>query len=509
MGFIKSETYTRGMFLSLLFNVFARLSGLAASLVIGFYFGAGRGADIYFYSLGAITLVSGFIVALNGAAVIPEMMRIDAARGRRAAIGFANGFLCVYLCAGAAAAAAAFWRPAEIFGALSRFDSEALAGAAPLLRLAGLALAFNIANVFMADVAAANKLFTLPMISNVLLNGAVIACVLASRASAIAAAMTGLVLGGALQSALLAALLRRHAGWDFCTADFRAASRAAGNIFYSQAGNAASLLAGYLPLYLLSGCGQGAVSAMNYARQPADMPHLALTNQFSAVAGIKFNEAAASAKTAAELDPVFSRAARALVFPLACAAAFICAFSGEIMRILYLRGRMDAHTVNEAAAYLMILALAIPFAAFNTLAARLNMAFGRLREAMFYQIFSGMAAAAVFALCVPAWGARGYAAATAVFAALNAAGLWLYFRKVYPGINYSAALEYLAPACAAALAALAAALPAKLIPAGPAWQLAAGFSLYCIAALLINNRYRLNGDIDDFAKSLLRGRPGL
>jgi putative peptidoglycan lipid II flippase len=506
-GFLKSESYSGGIFLSLVFNIAARLTGFATSLVIGFYFGTSSGADIYFYALNAITLVTGFAIALNSMVLVPEMMRLRAAGNSRAAMEYGNCFLYIYgFCA--VLACLGLTAPCALFNAVSKFDVSALAAQTGMLRLAVAVLSLNLVNLYLTDIAVAGKFFTMPMLSNMLLNVCAITCMLLfARGGGISAAMGGLLLGNMLQLVFLLGLLARYGGWDFTAVRFSLGRGTLKNIVYSQAGNLTGMVAFYVPLYLLSGCGAGVVSAMNYARQVADMPHLAFTNQFSSVAGIKFNEHAGTLGPA-ELNPVFIRSIRILLFTLVPAAIFFALFSREIMSVLYLRGKFDSQSLSSGRIFLMLFAVTIPFTAFNTLSARLNMAFDKLRAGMWYQAASNAVAAVIFAFCIPCFGAYGYALGFAVFGVVNVAGLYFYVRAVFPGIDYGAALVWFSRTAVFMLLAALPALLVKLCMPGvpPVLTLLAGFTCYVAVILSANRMLRLNEDADGMLSDLLAGK---
>ena len=119
---IKTESYKRGMLLSVLFNIIAKAILFVLTILIAGFFGSDVKTDIYFFVYGSMVLLSGFINAIDTAVLIPESMRQRENEGAGVAMAFLNYFMRIYFFAGIAFVALVFFFNTTIFSIASRFS---------------------------------------------------------------------------------------------------------------------------------------------------------------------------------------------------------------------------------------------------------------------------------------------------------------------------------------------------------------------------------------------------
>jgi putative peptidoglycan lipid II flippase len=251
---------------------------------------------------------------------------------------------------------------------------------------------------------------------------------------------------------------------------------------------------------MLSGLGQGIVSAFNYGKQLAETPNLFLTLQFSSVTGIKMNELNAAGDTRG-LNAVFLRSANFLSFALVPAAFFLAAFSGEIIAVLYMRGNFGSKSAETTAMFLAYFALLLPMLGINTIIARLFMATQRIRDGMLVQIASNLLIIAFVFYGIKLAGPAGYPLALVMFYLLYVAAMAPVLRALYPWLEYGKTLSFLAKTAVINTAAFALIIRAKeqtafLTPAG---NIAFWFAVCASAALWLNHKFNFCPDARDFA----------
>ena len=97
---IKAESYTKGMALSVFFNIISKGILFLLTIIIARSFGSDIKTDIYFFVFATMILFSSFINNIDTAVLIPESMRLREKEGDEKAATFLNYFLLIYLVIG-------------------------------------------------------------------------------------------------------------------------------------------------------------------------------------------------------------------------------------------------------------------------------------------------------------------------------------------------------------------------------------------------------------------------
>lgn len=73
---IKRESYTRGMALSVFFNIVSKGILFLLTIIIARYFGSDIKTDIYFFVFATMVLFSSFVNNIDTSVLIPESIRL-------------------------------------------------------------------------------------------------------------------------------------------------------------------------------------------------------------------------------------------------------------------------------------------------------------------------------------------------------------------------------------------------------------------------------------------------
>ena len=118
---IKAESYTRGMMLSVAFNIVSKGILFLLTVIIARYFGSDIKTDIFFFVFTTMVLFSGFVNSLDTAVLIPESMRLREKEGETKAMDFLNYFLLIYFIIGVLFTVIMYFFGTNIFGIISKF----------------------------------------------------------------------------------------------------------------------------------------------------------------------------------------------------------------------------------------------------------------------------------------------------------------------------------------------------------------------------------------------------
>lgn len=500
MQFLITESYKKGIFVSVGFNLLAKALSFVTSLALAAYFGTSVGMDVYLYSLLTVTIVAGFISGLNSHVIIPESMRLREQEGEEKSVLFLNLFMYGYAALGALLTLAVLFDPVKIYLFISRFDGAQLAANSGLLYLSLPLFSLMLISNYFVEILTSRKFFTIPMIVSMGTNiCALLFVVCLHDRIGVSSALAGLVFAYSAQTVLLAGLMKYSLKWNFGFRFVKPGRSVWRNILFAQLGNLATSLASYAPLFLLSGLANGTVSAMNYGRQLSEFPHNLMTLQFSSVAGIKFNELFAQ-KRRDEVNRVFVSSAKILLFALVPVSCLSFVFSKEIITVLFMRGAFDAQSVGLSAGFFRIFALSLPLYAGTALVGRLFLASQKIRESFLYQIAVNAALVAAMFLCVHYFGALGYPASLLI---LNASNFYFcrYLMRIYfPEVRYGEVLRYfLKLAAVDSLLLYPVVLLAGAVPFPNLFlKLAAVSGLYLALVLWSAARFKTNRDVHEF-----------
>jgi len=437
LSFIKIESFRHGIVFSSLFNFVAKGLVFLQGLVIAYYFGAQSNTDVYFYCFSTITLAAVFINTLDSSVIVPEAMRLAESEGNRSAMRFLNFFIFLYIIGGVVATALFYISPVNIILFTSQFDAAKLREAREILLLSIPLFALIIVTNLLANILASYKYFTMPMMVSAI-NGifALVSLIFLHNQFGISSLLIGTITAYVLNLCFLFYVMRKQLSWTFSFQWVRLSTKTRWNILMAQIGNFTSAFSNYAPFYLLSSFGPGVLTALTYGQKTAEIPQQLINLQFSAVAGIKFNELHARGDFAS-MDSVFYRSAGflfAVLFPM---TSFMFVYSGEIISILFKHGVFTDEDVETSGVFLKYFALVLPFYVTNNLIARLFMAAQKIMQSFWYQVtFNGVLTLAYF-LIVKYIGYTGLPIALAAMHCINFFASYFLTRWFFPYIDYA------------------------------------------------------------------------
>lgn len=498
----KKESYRRGVLLSTLVNFLVRTTGFLVSLAMAYIFGTGTDTDLYFYSIGLVTLLAGFGGLLTQAVIIPEAMRLSVQNGKGAAMAFLNFFLYIQVGVGGLISVVAVIDPVGVVSVLSRFTSHTILGHAQVVYLSLLLLPLSILSVYLCEVLSSERHFTLSMLSSLMAGlTTLVSVALLHKPLGITSVLVGQIAGSALQLVFVGYLMIKKLAWLFspCHAAITTAVRR--NVFFALAGNSASLLASWVPLYLLSGFETGILSSVNYGQRIADMINMLLSAQIISVVGIMLNEAHAR-RDWEGLNAAFLSAIRVLLFILIPVSALGFLYADGIITVLLERGAFDTGSARWTSDFFRYLVLLNPFLAINAVVGRLFMSGQKIAEAFRYQIGINVLFTATMFVGVSLYGPMAYPWSLLCIYLLNTVFCFHLVRHYFPTVHYGEIFPFLAKLLLmnGVLTGILA-LFRNIFPLSPVFM-AAGACTYVVLLLLVNRVLCVSRELNEILEDL-------
>ncbi|MBD3392676.1 MAG: hypothetical protein GF418_11335 [Chitinivibrionales bacterium] len=503
---LRSESYKRGIAVSTALTFVAGLFGFLNNVVIAYFFGTNTETDVYFYAYSTIMIAAMFLTGFSSSILIPESMHIRERDGPKAAMQFLNAFLYVFLGIALAISLVFYLNPVGAFTLLSNFDTAALEAHRRLLVIAIPLLTFMTLTLVMTDVLSSYKYFTLPMIVNMIMSGCSMAFViLFHRVLGVLSILTGVLVAYAANVILLLIILRLRLHWVFSFKWVAVGRKVRHDIVFAQLGNLTTALAGYVPIYALSGLGTGIISSLRYGRIVAELPTQFISRQFSVVSGIRFNELHAKQEYDA-LSDTFVRAARFLAFILLPVSGMLFILAEEVITLVYKRGAFDLDSVRSSALFLRYFALSLSLVGVDTIIARIYMATKKIKQSFLYQMGINIALVLLLFALVRPMGAAAYPLAVLAVYVVNLFAHFFMFRLIVPFMRYGRLLGYFGGIFAlnAATAALVFALVRAAGSDHHIVRLLLGGGTYTAIIILANFAFGINDDALDILKRAVR-----
>jgi len=439
---IKTESYKRGILLSVLFNILAKGILFLLTILVAGFFGSNIKTDIYFFVYGAMVLCSGFINAIDTVVLIPQSMQIREKEGDAAATVFLNFFFRIYFLAGLVFVALMLCFGTSIFGRVSKFAEADILKYKEYFLLGSLYFFFQVLTNYINAILTSLKFFTVPMLISGINSCIVIAGILLLRGQFnVLSIFLGGIAAYSINLVLLLLILKKNTGWNFFTKGAPVKKRVWGNILYAELGQLATLASSFLPLYLLSGFGGGVISVMNYGKNIADIPNTLVTTQLGNVSGIQLNEQAAH-DDANGMNLTFMHTGKLLLFILVPVASYLFVFAEPVVRAFYLRGNFTMQDVVDAAGFLRLFSLVIFSIGVNAMVTRIFIAVQAVRQAFLYQVLLNAFLVGAILVFTHYCGARGYPYGLVLMHAVNYILMFFMCKKLVAYLNYAGLVKY-------------------------------------------------------------------
>lgn len=441
---IKSESYKRGMALSVIFNMAAKFLLFLLTICIARLFGNNIKTDIYFFIYGSMVLLSGSVNAVDTAVIIPESMRLRQSNGINAATAFLNYFLRLYFLAGIFFVTLIFFFGTAIFAWFSKFAAADIELYRNYFVIGSFYFLFQLLINYMNTILVSLKFFTVPMIISGINSCVVVAgtLLLYKQYDMESVLISGLI-AYCINLGVLIYILKKIAGFNFMVSRGGVEKNIWNKLFFSELGQFATLASSYFPLYILSGFNSGIISAMNYGKNIADMPNTLLTAQVANVSGIKMNEQVAQ-NNFNSLNEIFLRSAKMLVFFLVPTGFFMFVFAQPLVELFYASRNFTLDAVKDAAKFLQLLAITIFSIGVNAMVTRIFIAMQIIKQALFYKIImNGLLIVAIW-LFTKFYGAYGFAYGVIFMNTINFFGMYFICRNFFKSVRYSLIIRYTA-----------------------------------------------------------------
>lgn len=498
---IKSESYTRGTALSVLFNIISKGILFLLTIIIARYFGSNIKTDIYFFVFATMILFSSFINNIDTAVLIPESMRLREKEGTAKATAFLNYFLVIYAAIGILFSIAMYFFGTIVFGLISKFPEADIITYRNYFWIGSFFFIFHVLTNYLNNILTSLKFFSLPLIISSIKSCIVIACIFLLRAEydVLSVFLAGLI-SYAVNLLLQLYVLKKYAGWNFSFRRVAINKKIWSNVFYAELGQITTVASSMFPLYLLSGFGSGIISVMNYGKNIADIPNTLVTSQFANVSGVKFNEQVAR-QDHAGMNDTFLRTTKLMVFILVPLGFYLFVFASPVVELFYQSRNFSGESVTASAMFLKLLAVTIFSIGINAMVTRLFIAIQAIRQAFYYQLCFNIILVVVIAVCTRYAGAYGYPYAIIIINLVNFFSMYFICRSLVPYINYTSLLTYTVFIIFInAIIAAAIYFAVSSFNLGGLLQLISGFLLYLIILVILNRKYKLNPELAQLLK---------
>ncbi|HMD01312.1 MAG TPA: hypothetical protein VKH37_14230, partial [Ferruginibacter sp.] len=161
---IRTESYKKGMLLSVVFNAFAKAILFLLVILIARFFGSNIETDIYFFVYGSMVLLASFINALDTVVLIPESMRLREQHGADDANRFLGFFFRIYVGIGIVFVAMSYFFGTQLFGLVSKFSEADIITYRNYFLLGATYFFFMVLTNYFNNILSSLKYFTIPMI---------------------------------------------------------------------------------------------------------------------------------------------------------------------------------------------------------------------------------------------------------------------------------------------------------------------------------------------------------
>ena len=439
---IKAESYTRGMVLSVLFNIISKGILFLLTIIIARYFGSDIKTDIYFFVFATMILFSGFINNIDTAVLIPESMRLREKEGEEKAAAFLNYFLLIYFVIGILFTVVMYFFGTTVFGLISKFSEADIITYRNYFWVGSFFFIFHVLTNYFNNILTSLKYFSLPMVISSIKSCIVIVCIFLLKADYdVLSVILGGLISYAINLLIQIYILYKITGWKFTFTKPKIRKAIWGNVFYSELGQAATVASSMFPLYLLSGFGSGVISVMNYGKNIADIPNTLVTSQFANVSGIKLNEQAAQGDHAG-MNKTFLDMSKLMVFILVPLGCFMFVFAEPVVELFYKRGSFTQEAVIESARFMQLLSITIFSIGVNAVVTRIFIAMQAIKQAFFYQVILNIVLIAAIWFFTKQFDEYGYPYGVILVNCINYIGMYFICKKYFKAIEYGKLLMY-------------------------------------------------------------------
>lgn len=441
-----SQSFRRGVVFSIGFNIVSKSLLFVQGLLVGYFFGINGKTDLYFFFQSALILFSFLINSLDASVLIPESMRLRTQVSARASMVFLNFFIFLYAVLGILALVFFLLCSTEMLLLVTSFPSQVIEANGRLILIALPLFPLTILGNFFVNILTSHRYFTAPMVVSASQSAIVIAIMILGKSQiSLESVLAAQVVACFLNLVVLVFISGKLLAWNFSVRGVKIDRIVLRNALFAQTGNLATFLSSYFQFYVLSGLPAGSVSTFSYAQRVSEVPTSLLTNQVSAVAGVRYNELA-SVKNYEKLNEIYLSSSQLLIAVLVPASMLISCYSDEIIRLLYAYGAFPDQSSELVSFFLRYLILLLPLSAIITNTSRIYMATQTIRETFYYQVISNLVLIALLFLLVRSFGLAGLPAAIIGMSVVNVLVIQIFMNRLFRYLAYRQILGFLVKA---------------------------------------------------------------
>lgn len=487
----KPTSYSKGAALAVGATFAWKFISFLNALLLAAYFGATYHTDLYFYLIMVLGFGVAFVQRLNQTVLLPEALFLHE-QSADSARRFLMMWLYIYtlLCMVCGGLGTVF--SLHIWGWMSRFTPQELAGQQLLLILGAWWFGLQLVSYYLQTIADLFKYFAAAWLGvlNALLP---LVCLFTfGRQVGLSAMLYGFIAANIIQIGILLVLCKKQLGFSLAPAWHPVPLRARQNILAGQSLAVLDIVNSLLPVYLMSGLNAGVITALNYCRQFTDSATEIFTARTANVVKIQLTEDAAKQQQN-RLQLHFLTATQVLILLLAPLTVFSCYFAPQIVELFFERGEFTPQATRQTVFFLRPMLWVMLLTAAGYLQNSAIVACRKIKESFPYALAAGLFLTGLLAWFIPRCGAFSYP--YLLGAGLLAGFLFnaVFFRQHLPFCAYQKHLWVtLRLSGLAAIALLPAIGLSKLLPSHCFWQIiGCGIVFVGIYGLLV----RLSGDL--------------
>ncbi len=436
MFFKKQESYKQGVVASTTLNIFSKAIVFVNSVLLLYLFGANFGTDTYFLITSTVSFVASFLLGIISYVVIPEAMRIRINVNSKAEQAYINFFIWSFSAIGLIIAALVFFGPTLFYSLFSRYPQQTLSQFNSMLLISAVLFPFTFITNLLVFVMSSHKYFTVPMLVSIVNSCiSIVLLIVLKNTFGITAAVIAFTSGTVVNLLWLVLVFRRRLQWNFFAIK-KPSKRNWQNILLMELNIIPVSLRSFINIYMLSGLGAGIVTSYNYGMQIALIPELMVISQVSAVTSIKLNELSAKGKIA-EINQLFFRVMKVLLFGLLPIAIILFLLSGEILEILLtFKNSGDKDFIPVIAAFIACFAITLPGRALDVVISNIMTAQQKIKEGVLYAIFLHLITIVLTVLAIQFYGLKGfYFIVPFVYIVFIPVFYWYFTKKVLPFVE--------------------------------------------------------------------------
>lgn len=408
MGVFRPETYKNGIMWSSAFNICGRSVAFVQQWLIGYYFGAYSGTDVFFFIYNLILFISFFFLNFSTAVLIPKSIRLRIAEGEHSSMTFLNAFIFLYGGIGILLFLFACIETLPFVSAISSFSETVIDANVHLIRWILPILLLNMLTSLMTEILASYKYFTFPNLIN-LINSSlgVLFVLLFHDMLGLKSVSIGLVFGYVVNILLVLIMMKRLLKWKMFSVSFKHVKSALKTGCYTQLGYLVYLMAMFVPQYFFTSFPEGSLTAISFADKMTNIPSIFLVGQILSVMAIKYNNLVGKGHYQ-EVARLTEKLLLSVMSGLFVVAVGVSLLSGWLVEVLFGIGKFTTDSLDLTARILSMQILYLPFLFVYNMFMRIFNAYQLQRVYVWVQLFAQGTIIVLYCWLIPEYGAIGY-----------------------------------------------------------------------------------------------------